>query len=112
MAGALVGTVLAIGGMYNLLIPFLLLLGTFIPPIGGVIMADFWLKHKGQYPTLAEANLPAFNWQGLGAYAFGSAVAYGSPVLPPVVGVLAAVVGYGVLHHLPLRMASLRMVKG
>ena len=34
------GTLLALGGMYNLLIPFLVLLGTFIPPIGGVIMAD------------------------------------------------------------------------
>lgn len=109
VSGAIVGTVLAIGGMYNLLIPFLVLLGTFIPPIGGVIMADFWLKHRGQYPALADARLPAFNWHGLGAYVIGSAAAYASPVLPPVVGVLAAVIGYGVLSYLPSRATSLRV---
>ncbi|WP_087719292.1 cytosine permease [Salinicola salarius] len=111
VSGAMIGTVLAIGGMYNLLIPFLVLLGTFIPPIGGVIMADFWLKHKGQYPTLAEARLPAFNWQGLGAYVIGSAAAYASPVLPPVAGVLAAVIGYGALSYLPSRSAAVAVTK-
>lgn len=111
VSGALIGTVLAIGGMYNLLIPFLVLLGTFIPPIGGVIMADFWLKHKGQYPALADARLPAFNWQGLGAYVIGSAAAYASPVLPPLVGVLAAVIGYGALSYLPSRSAAVAVAK-
>ncbi|WP_336274979.1 cytosine permease [Vreelandella indica] len=110
-SGAIVGTVLAIGGMYNFLTPFLVLLGTFIPPIGGVIMADFWLKHRGQYPLLAEARLPAFNWHGLGAYVIGSAAAYASPVLPPVVGVLAAVVGYAMLSYLPSGATSLGVAK-
>lgn len=110
-SGAIVGTVLAIGGMYNFLIPFLVLLGTFIPPIGGVIMADFWLKHRGQYPLLAEARLPTFNWHGLGAYVIGSAAAYASPVLPPVVGVLAAVVGYAMLSYLPSGATSLGVAK-
>ncbi|PMR74742.1 cytosine permease [Billgrantia endophytica] len=99
VAGAAIGTLLAVGGMYNLLIPFLVLLGTFIPPIGGVIMADFWLHHKGRYPSLAQARLPAFNWVGLFAYALGSAAAYASPVLPPLVGVLAAASGYGLLRR-------------
>ena len=54
IAGAIIGTLLAIGGMYNMLIPFLVLLGTFIPPIGGVIMADFWFKYRGTYPTLSD----------------------------------------------------------
>lgn len=111
VSGAMIGTVLAIGGMYNLLIPFLVLLGTFIPPIGGVIMADFWLKHKGRYPPLAEARLPAFNWQGLGAYVIGSAAAYASPVLPPVAGVVAAVIGYGALSYLTFRFAAVTVAK-
>lgn len=106
VAGAAIGTVLAVGGMYNLLIPFLVLLGTFIPPIGGVIMADFWLAHRGKYPKLAEASLPAFNWFGLSAYAIGSMAAYFSPFLPPVVGVLVAAVVYGVLIRVPSFAAS------
>ena len=56
LIGAALGTVLAIFGMYNWLIPYLVLLGTFIPPIGGVIMADFFYKHKGKYPKLADVR--------------------------------------------------------
>jgi cytosine permease len=98
--GAAVGTLLAVGGMYHFLIPFLILLGTFIPPIGGVIMTDFWLRHKGRYPLLDSAELPDFNWHGLTAYVTGSAAAYCSPLLPPLVGVLAAALAYGLLLKL------------
>nr|WP_163500363.1 cytosine permease [Halomonas socia] len=97
VVGAAIGTLLAVGGMYDLLIPYLVLLGTFIPPIGGVIMADFWLRHKGRYPSLESANLPAFHWVGLLAYALGSLAAYLSPLLPPLVGVLVAVFSYVLL---------------
>ncbi|MBD5771512.1 cytosine permease [Marinomonas colpomeniae] len=98
--GAAIGTVMAVFGMYNFLIPFLILLGTFIPPIGGVIMADFWLRHKGKYPLLNNAKLPDFNWVGLGSYAIASSAAYFSPVVPPIVGVFVAILVYGVLTSL------------
>ncbi|MGQ7261957.1 cytosine permease [Vreelandella sp. V005] len=100
VAGAAIGTVLAVGGMYNLLIPFLVLLGTFIPPMGGVIMADFWLKYKGRYPELNAARLPDFNRRGLAAYAIGASAAYLSPLLPPLVGVAVAAGSYAVLLRL------------
>ncbi|WP_249977804.1 cytosine permease [Vreelandella olivaria] len=100
IGGASIGTVLAIGGMYNLLIPFLVLLGTFIPPMGGVIMADFWLKHKGHYPALGTAVLPDFNRRGLAAYVLGTGAAYFSPLLPPLVGVAVAAGSYAVLLRL------------
>ena len=86
--------------MYNLLIPFLVLLSTFIPPMGGVIMADFWLKHKGRYPTLDKAQLPDFNRRGLAAYALGAGAAYFSPLLPPLIGVVVAAGSYAVLLRL------------
>jgi len=95
--GAAIGTIMAVFGMYNFLIPFLVLLGTFIPPIGGVIMADFWLRHKGQYPLLNSVKLPDFNWVGLGSYAIASAAAYFSPIMPPMVGVFVAFIVYGIL---------------
>lgn len=97
LAGAAVGTLLAVFGMYDMLIPFLVLLGTFIPPFGGVIIADFWLRYRGEYPPIAEARLPKFNWRGLGAYGLGSLAAFFSPVLPPLVGIVAAVLAYAVL---------------
>lgn len=63
--GAVIGTVLALFRIDLHLIPFLLLLGTFIPPIGGVIMADYFVKHRGAYPPIGSASLPAVNMAGM-----------------------------------------------
>ncbi|MCH8474276.1 MAG: cytosine permease [Opitutales bacterium] len=92
--GAAIGTVLAVLGFYDWLVPWLLLLGTFIPPIGGVIMADFFYKHKGQYPLLSSVRMKKFNFSGLAGYVIGAAAAYFSPGVPPVNGILAAAAGY------------------
>ncbi|KPP99367.1 cytosine permease [Marinobacter sp. HL-58] len=97
VAGAAVGTLLAVLGMYEWLIPFLVLLGTFIPPIGGVIMASYFIGYKREYPSLETVTLPAFNVPGLAAYAIGSAAAYTSPWIAPIVGVLVAAASYGVV---------------
>ncbi|MES3677310.1 cytosine permease [Halomonas elongata] len=97
LIGAMLGTALAVLGMYNMLIPFLVLLGTFIPPFGGVIMADFWMRYRGEYPVISEVSLPNFNWVGLGAYGLGSMGALFSPVLPPLVGIIIAALAYAIL---------------
>jgi|TARA_A100001518_G_C1221130_1_gene65514 cytosine permease len=97
LIGAAIGTLLAVFGMYNMLIPFLVLLGTFIPPFGGVIMADFWIRHRGKYPAIATVRLPNFNWLGLSAYFLGSVAAYLSPVLPPLIGIGVAASSYALL---------------
>ena len=110
LGGAAIGVILAVGGIYNMLIPFLVLLGTFIPPIGGVIMSDFWVKHRGSYPLISEAKIPDFNWAGLIAYALGSLLAYISPVLPPVFGVITAALTYAALVSMADR-TSLKNVK-
>ena len=86
--------------MYDLLVPYLVLLGTVIPPIGGVIVADFWLRHRGRYPLLAEARLPHYNWPGLAAYGLGTIAAFGSPWVAPLVGIGVAALGYGVFNGL------------
>src|SRR5690606_19947931 len=107
LVAAIAGIILAAAGMYELLIPFLLLLGAIIPPLGGVIMADYWIRHKGKYPLLAEANIPNFNWIGLIAYFTGAILAYVSPLIAPIVGIVVACTTYGVLNYLfPLRQES------
>lgn len=107
LVAAVAGIILAAAGMYELLIPFLLLLGAIIPPLGGVIMADYWIRHKGKYPLLAEANIPNFNWIGLIAYFTGAIVAYVSPWIAPIVGIVVACTTYSVLNYLfPLRQES------
>jgi cytosine permease len=100
LIGAGVGTLLAIGGMSDMLIPFLILLGSIIPPIGGVIMADFFYGHKGRYPQLSMTVLPRFNWVGLGAYAIGALSAYLSPWVAPLVGIGVAALSYVLLYEI------------
>jgi cytosine permease len=109
LVGAGIGTLLAIGGMYNMLIPFLILLGSIIPPIGGVIVADFFYGHKGRYPKLSTAALPRFNWVGLSAYAIGALCAYFSPWVAPLVGIAVAALSYVLLFELQ-RMRITRQV--
>ncbi|WP_298942280.1 cytosine permease [uncultured Psychromonas sp.] len=97
--GAALGTAMAIMGMYNVLIPFLILLGTFIPPIGAIIMTDFWVRYRGNMPALSDINLPKYNMQGLSAYVIGSAVAYFSPWIAPLVGIVVASITYSILIY-------------
>lgn len=100
LIGAGVGTLLAIGGMYDMLIPFLILLGSVIPPIGGVIVADFFHGHRGRYPLLASTTLPRFNWIGLSAYSLGALSAWFSPWVAPLVGIGVAALSYVLLFEL------------
>lgn len=112
LAGAAIGTLLAIGGMYEMLIPFLILLGSIIPPIGGVIMADFFYGHRARYPKLADVRLPTFNWVGLGAYLIGALSAYFSPWVAPLVGIAVAAVAYVVLFELNRALVGRQQVAG
>ncbi len=97
LGGATIALALAWGGIYGSeqFINFLILLGTFIPPIGGVVMGDYWLHHKGKFPSLEEQ--PAFNWAGIIAYVVASGIAYFSPGIKPINGIIAAAIAYFVL---------------
>ncbi len=99
-AGAAAGTILALLGMYDWLIPYMTLLGTFIPPLGGVIMADFFIRHRGRYPPLGETVVPRFNREGIAAYAAGSLAALLVPGIPPLNGIVAAFFAYACLVRL------------
>jgi len=102
LGGATVALVLAWGGIYNLLVPYLILLGTFIPPIGGVVMADYWLLRRGQFPTLLDQSQPPFNWAGIVAYLIASAIAWTAPGIKPINGIIAAVILYFILSKFVL----------
>ncbi|MDJ0703293.1 MAG: cytosine permease [Leptolyngbyaceae cyanobacterium MO_188.B28] len=97
LGGATFALVLAWGGIYEMLVNYLILLGTFIPPIGGVIMADYWINRGGQFPTLEETQ-PAFNWSGIIAYVAASAIAYLTSQsgwgIVPINGIVSALVIY------------------
>lgn len=112
LVGATIALALAWGGIYESeqFINFLILLGTFIPPIGGIVMSDYWLHRRGNFPPLDEA-LPAFNWAGIIAYVIASAIAYYSPGIKPINGIIAAAILYMILAKLMPQTRQDRLVE-
>ncbi len=102
LGGATIALFMAWGGIYEGLVQYLTLLGTFIPPIGGIIMADYWIYRRGQFPSL-ETPQPAFNWPGVMAYLGASAIAYFTGLagwgIVPINGIVSALVIYVVLSR-------------
>lgn len=100
LGGATFAYLLSLSGIYNHVIPYLIFLGSVIPPVGGIIMADFWLKHRGEFPSL-DTRQPAFNWAGIIAYVVSASAAFLSGQLswgvPPINGIVIAAVLYAVL---------------
>lgn len=92
IGGATIATLLALFGIQNHLIDYLGLLGTFIPPIGGVIIAD-WLR-RWRHGLVDVSVLPALDVRNLAAYVVAGGAAYASGRLeigvPPVIGVAIA----------------------
>ncbi|NEQ95123.1 MAG: cytosine permease, partial [Cyanothece sp. SIO2G6] len=100
LGGSTLALVFTLSGIYNSLPTYLIFLGTVIPPVGGIIMVDFWLRYEGCFPSL-DAPLPPFNWLGVTAYIIASVVAYTTGQanlgIGPVNGIITAAVIYGVL---------------
>ena len=110
LGGATFALVLTLSGIYERLPDYLIFLGTVIPPVGGIIMVDFWARHRGQFPPI-DAPLPAFNWAGIIAYVVGSAIAYFTGKaglgIAPVNGIfIAAILYYGLSVMLPQAQGS------
>ena len=93
VGGSIIATVLALTGVQDHLVDYLVLLGTFIPPLGGVIIGDFLARWRRGIP--ADHVPPALRWANIAAYAVAAALAWLSGELgvgiPPVIGIVVAV---------------------
>ena len=103
VGGVVLGTLLAITGIYDNLIQYLVWLGILIPPVGGVIIGDFLARWRHGVPDVATHDFPAVQWGNVGAYALGSLVAWASQEfgwgIPPVNGILVALVAATVVSR-------------
>lgn len=101
IGGCVVGTVLALVGVHNHLVDYLSLLGTFIPPLGGVLIGDFLCRWRQGIP---EGHTPPLvHWRHLAVYAFAAFLAWLSGELeigiPPLIGIVVAIALTMVLHR-------------
>lgn len=98
--GSVVGIILALSGIYDFLMPWLTALGTYIPPLGGVIIADFWLIWKRKLPKLEHIRFAPIRWSGIAAYVLGCLAAVFLPGIPPINGIIGAAVAMLILQPL------------
>jgi cytosine permease len=70
----LIGTLLAVFGIMNHFVPFLIILTSGISPIAGVMIADYWIKLKGNKEQWRERE--GIHWIGVIAWISGFIVGY------------------------------------
>jgi cytosine permease len=73
IAGA-IGTILGAVGIMNQFQGFLSILTAFIPPVAGIIIADYWILGKGKKENFKITE--GFNWVGIASFVVGAVVAY------------------------------------
>lgn len=71
----IVGTTMAIAGIYENFIPFLIFLSALIPPIGGIYVADYFVN-KSKYSFDNLENMTAVNIPGISVWVAASLVAF------------------------------------
>jgi len=75
LGGGAIGILLALLGADSLLIPWLSVLGQYIPPLGGVIIADFLLCWRMEIPQMDDVEFAGIRWIGIISYMVGVLVA-------------------------------------
>ncbi|MCV2491846.1 cytosine permease [Geodermatophilus sp. YIM 151500] len=95
VGGVVIGTLLAVTGIYDNLITYLVWLGILIPPLGGVVIGDWLARWRHGMPP--ASGLPAVEWRNLAVYAVAAVSGWASNeaqwFIPPVVGAVVAVIG-------------------
>ncbi|OAT46676.1 cytosine permease [Proteus hauseri ATCC 700826] len=92
----IIGTLCALW-LYNNFVGWLTFLSAAIPPVGGVIIADY-LMNKDRYNTFCVEKMQSVNWIALLAVAIGIAAGHWLPGIVPVNAVLGGAISYAVLN--------------
>lgn len=104
IGGVVIGIILALTGIYDFLINYLILLSVFIPPLGGAIIGDYLFVWKRQLPDLETVTFRQVRWSGVVAYLLGTLAAWlGNTYefgIPPLQGIIVAAVMVPVMEAL------------
>jgi cytosine permease len=94
----MLGTLLAMW-LHNNFMSWLNFLNLTLPPIGAILIADYFIRSKGQYGKLAESSTPV-RFQAIVAWLIGLLCALFIPGIPPLNSLLGAGVSYVVISKL------------
>ena len=96
MANGLIGTLCALW-LYNNFVGWLTFLSAAIPPIGGIIIADF-LKNRHRYKDFANTEFKTVNWAAIIGVAVGVTAGHLLPGVVPINAVLGGAISYLILN--------------
>lgn len=92
----LIGIILAILGIMEQFQSFLAILGALVPPMAGVVVADYWIVGKGNKDEWEPFK--GINWLGIISWACGTLFAYFVNILVPTInGILLSMLVYIIL---------------
>lgn len=89
----LLGTIMALW-LYHHFVDWLTFLGSTLPPIGAIILTDYFLIRRGKIGIWSDATFQAINWIAIVAWIGGIMLAQLAPGIPP----LNAILGSGILY--------------
>lgn len=87
------GTIAALW-LYNHLTVFLTFLGSTLPSIGAIILADYFILKKGAYESFETMKFSSVNWLAIVAWVCGVLAGNVFPGVPPINGVIVTAVIY------------------
>ena len=90
--------------LYNNFVDFLTLLGSALPSIGAIILADYFIVRKREYQAFSTTKFKAVNPIALFAWLCGIILANFVPGIPP----LNALIGTSVIYIITMKLASYR----
>ncbi len=98
------GFLIAISGAYDYVSLWMAALGILIPPLGGVILSDYYLVRRRRLPPLEAARRIKYRPGALAAFGIGVLAAYFSErysiLIPPLNGILTAGLGHALINRL------------
>ncbi len=106
----IIGTLAALW-LYNHFVGFLTILGSTLPPIGAIILADFFILNRAKYKEFKTMTFKGINWIAILAWASGIAAASFIPGIPPInaliVSAIVHVVGTKIIEFVPKKQIIL-----
>ncbi len=110
LAAGVVGTVLA-DFLYNNFVGWLVFLSVSLPPIGGVIIGDFYLRCRASYPDPENYQFRDINWAAMIAWGLAIGVSVISPEegvfsIAPLNAIITAMLAYVLLYRVIYREES------
>lgn len=91
-----IGTILSLW-LYNNFVDWLVFLSSAIPPIGTILIADFFMDRK-RYASIAKMNDIFVNWNAVIAVAIGVIASYTFNGIVPLNSVIASLITYILLE--------------